>query len=277
MACGAADAVRGVASPLEELRHIVEHSQSTGIIVQDAACLEKLLPVLRSCAAGSDAVHAALRFVVLLWGDVPADAVASAELPFPVLTFDQVMERGEASPVPFTPPAAAASDDLATLVYTSGTTGHPKGVMLTHSNILYQVENLSAFLRVHPGERTLSLLPPWHIYERTCCYYILSRGAAQVYSNIRSFRDDLGKFLPDHLVCVPLVLDTLRSRVFATLKQASAVRRALAMALLSVAVAYVRARRVVEGMDQRFAVTPRPALELAKAWLVSVLLKPFNW
>ena len=44
----------------------------------------------------------------------------------------------------------------------------PQGVMLTHSNLLYQVDNMSFFLSVQPGERTLSLLPPWHIYERSC-------------------------------------------------------------------------------------------------------------
>ena len=44
----------------------------------------------------------------------------------------------------------------------------PQGVMLTHSNLLYQVDNLSHFLPVGPGESALSLLPPWHIYERSC-------------------------------------------------------------------------------------------------------------
>ena len=43
-----------------------------------------------------------------------------------------------------------------------------QGVTLTHSNLLYQVDNLSHFLPVGPGESALSLLPPWHIYERSC-------------------------------------------------------------------------------------------------------------
>ncbi|EFN50517.1 hypothetical protein CHLNCDRAFT_139443, partial [Chlorella variabilis] len=111
----------------------------------------------------------------------------------------------------FSPPEACAAD-LATLVYTSGTTGHPKGVMLTHANLLYQAHNLSFFLPVSPGQRTLSLLPPWHIYERACGYYLFSRGAAQVYSNIRKFREDLTAHPPDYFVCVPLVLDTLHGK-----------------------------------------------------------------
>lgn len=52
--------------------------------------------------------------------------------------------------------------------------------MLTHANLAYQVRSLPAFLTVRPGERVLSLLPPWHIYERTCSYYVLSSGGHQV-------------------------------------------------------------------------------------------------
>lgn len=103
---------------------------------------------------------------------------------------------------------------------TSRDTGHPKAVSLTHANLAYQINRLDSFLPVRPGERTLSLLPPWHIYERSAAYYVASRGAAAVHSNVRRFRDDLGTYPPDYLVCVPLVLDTLYSRVMAKLKSA---------------------------------------------------------
>lgn len=89
----------------------------------------------------------------------------------------------------------------------------PQGVMLTHSNLLYQLNNLSHFLQPSPGETSLSLLPPWHIYERSCGYFIYSRGMKQVYTNIRRFREDLTKFPPQFFVCVPLVIDTLQTKV----------------------------------------------------------------
>jgi hypothetical protein len=54
-----------------------------------------------------------------------------------------------------------------------------QGVMLSHANLRYQVDNLSYFLPLKAGERSLSLLPPWHIYERSCSYYILSRACCQ--------------------------------------------------------------------------------------------------
>lgn len=85
--------------------------------------------------------------------------------------------------------------------------------MLTHSNLLYQLNNLKHFLQPLPGESSLSLLPPWHIYERSCGYFIYSCGMKQVYTNIRRFREDLTKFPPQFFVCVPLVIDTLQTKV----------------------------------------------------------------
>ena len=95
--------------------------------------------------------------------------------------------------------------------------------MLTHSNLLYQLNNLKHFLQPLPGESSLSLLPPWHIYERSCGYFIYSCGMKQVYTNIRRFREDLTKFPPQFFVCVPLVIDTLQTKV----RSASAFRQTL--------------------------------------------------
>ncbi|CAH1424238.1 unnamed protein product [Lactuca virosa] len=63
------------------------------------------------------------------------------------------------------------SDDVAALIYTSGTTGNPKGVILTHSNLLHQVNNLWDIVPAGPGDKFLSMLPPWHAYERAYIRY----------------------------------------------------------------------------------------------------------
>ncbi|KAI3431692.1 hypothetical protein D9Q98_004738 [Chlorella vulgaris] len=269
MMCGAADAVRGTGSSLEELRYIMQHSESSALVVQDAATLDKLLPALEAASPQASPI----RFVVLLWGEASSNAASA--LGQRLLSFDAVLARGAGRT--FHPPQDLSGSDLATLVYTSGTTGQPKGVMLTHSNLLYQVNHLDNFLPVDAGDRTLSLLPPWHIYERACGYYLSSRGAGQVYSNIRKFREDLTTYPPDYFVCVPLVLDTLHGRVLQTLKKASSLRRTLATSLLAASAAFVRARRVVEGVDLRYAVQPRPLTALVAAWLQMRLLVPLYW
>ncbi|GFH29579.1 AMP-binding domain-containing protein, partial [Haematococcus lacustris] len=93
---------------------------------------------------------------------------------------------------------------------------------------------------------------------RTCAYYIFSRGGLQVITTIRKFRDDLTAFPPDHLVCVPLVLDTLHARVMQRLRSAPLLRRQLASLLLAVSTAYVRACRVTGGLELRYACSATP-------------------
>ena len=57
-----------------------------------------------------------------------------------------------------------------------------QGVMLSHANLKYQLDNLAFFLAPRAGERSLSLLPPWHIYERSCGYFLYSRACTQARS-----------------------------------------------------------------------------------------------
>lgn len=113
--------VRGATSPPEELAYIARHSDSVGLIVQDAATLDALVPLLH-LAHGTPHPErpTALRFVVLLRGEPSEDA---GSLDVPVLTFDQVNALGETRVFS---PTLPSSDDLATLVFTSGTTGNPK-------------------------------------------------------------------------------------------------------------------------------------------------------
>jgi long-subunit acyl-CoA synthetase (AMP-forming) len=89
---------------------------------------------------------------------------------------------------------------------------------------------------------SLSLLPPWHIYERTVAYYILSCACRQVYSSVKRLKGDLAKFQPNYLVCVPLVLSTLHDRILHSLHKMSAARRGLATWLIKVAEMHTRVR-----------------------------------
>ncbi|WVZ08089.1 hypothetical protein V8G54_021435 [Vigna mungo] len=94
---------------------------------------------------------------------------------------------------------AIKSDDIATLVYTSGTTGNPKGVMLTHQNLLHQdvlifVQSIENYVELdycsYVGDKFLSMLPSWHAYERASEYFIFSCGVEQVYTTVRKLKGD---------------------------------------------------------------------------------------
>ena len=64
--------------------------------------------------------------------------------------------------------------------------GAAQGVMLSHANLKYQLDNLAFFLAPQAGQRSLSLLPPWHIYERSCGYFLYSRACTQASSAFNS-------------------------------------------------------------------------------------------
>jgi acyl-CoA synthetase (AMP-forming)/AMP-acid ligase II len=115
--------------------------------VHDTAALVKLVPVIKARVQAGQAI----RFVAVLWDEPGSGSgnssaalqAVQAELKgsgVAVLSYDQVLATGrqQQQGAGFTP-AAVARSDLATLVYTSGTTGHPKGVMLTHGNLASQV------------------------------------------------------------------------------------------------------------------------------------------
>ena len=152
-----------------------------------------------------------IKFAVLLWGETTID---SSETSFPVYAYDQLMSLGRKIRMAGNLSLIRSSpEDLATIVYTSGTSGTPKGVELTHGNILYQVRSLRGVMHLKSSDPILSLLPPWHIYERTAGYYIFDCGCRVVYSSVKTLRRDLTLYPPHAFVTVPLVLDTLYKRV----------------------------------------------------------------
>lgn len=103
-----------------------------------------------------------------------------------------------------------SDDDMALLVYTSGTTGNPKGVMLSLRNILCQMDSISRRYKVF-GKRFLSILPLNHLFEFTAgCLFPLSQGAT-IYYGRSSLPTDIIYFFQEkmitHQFCVPLVLN----------------------------------------------------------------------
>ncbi len=101
--------------------------------------------------------------------------------------------------------AALGSDDLATIMYTSGTTGNPKGVMLTHGNLLSNVRAMLERSGQHPSDVVLSWLPYTHIYARTVDHYsMLASGVLLcVAESAETLVQDLADVQPTHMASVP--------------------------------------------------------------------------
>jgi long-chain acyl-CoA synthetase len=123
--------------------------------------------------------------------------------------------------------SSAAANDLATIVYTSGTTGRPKGVMLSHRNILSNVIAAMRALPAYTTDRFLSFLPLSHMFERTCGYYsAIWAGAQTVYArSITQLADDIREQRPTVLISVPRIFERIYSKMQEAMAPGSPKRR----------------------------------------------------
>jgi long-chain acyl-CoA synthetase len=232
MTAGAANAVRGAQADRGELLYIFSHSDSIALVLQDQETLEKLQPELGEQSP---------QFIILLSDEAP-DPNSEIKL----LNFQQVMEIGAGHTLESVP---RQPDDLATLMYTSGTSGQPKGVMLTHGNLLSQVFGASAVVQPQQKEPILSILPIWHCYERSFEYFTLSWGITQIYTSIRHVKRDLQTYRPRYMVGVPRLWESIYEGVQKQFREQPANKQKLIHFFLNQSQEYIEARRVAEGVS----------------------------
>ena len=119
-------------------------------------------------------------------------------------------------------------EDLATIVYTSGTTGDPKGVALTHHNFMAEFEAIMPTFEGKEGDSLLSFLPLSHILQRVVDSFALLYGFTIAYAeSLETLGENLREIRPTHIVAVPRVYEKIHGRIHAGVQQGSAVKRAL--------------------------------------------------
>ena len=120
-------------------------------------------------------------------------------------------------------------DSLATIVYTSGTTGRPKGVMLSHRNILFNIQAALKLFDVFEHDLMLSFLPLSHAFERTVGYYLpMTVGTAVAYSrSIPQLAEDLVEVQPTLMISVPRIFERVYAKIQGKLATESGLKRKL--------------------------------------------------
>ncbi len=256
MTAGAVDAVRGSQADKDELAYILEHSDSVAMIVQDQATLTKLADHL----ADNN-----LQFIVLLSDETPQlDTTAK------LLNFNQLMELGAGGEVK---PVEYSRGQLATLMYTSGTSGRPKGVMLTQANLLSQIAGACSVVYPKPGSKVMSILPIWHCYERTFEYFTLSQGVHQIYTNIRHVKKDLKNYKPNYMVGVPRLWESIYEGVQKQFREQPDSKQKLINFFLHQSQRYITAKRVANNLSLNG--TPS-GFDRVMASTQCAVLKPFH-
>jgi long-chain acyl-CoA synthetase len=232
MTAGAVDAVRSSQAEREELVFILANSGSTALVVEDLKTFNKIRERLHDLP---------IQLVILLSNEAPL-----TDETLRIVNFDQLMEIGANHSLT---PVKQNLGTLATLMYTSGTTGKPKGAMLSHGNLIHQILALGAVVQPQPGDMALSILPTWHVYERSCEYFLLSQGCTQIYTNLRSIKRDLKEFKPHYVVCVPRLLESIYEGVQKQFREQPASKQNLINYFLGVSEKYIKARRISQGLS----------------------------
>ena len=140
--------------------------------------------------------------MIVVDGEAPDGTIALADVEGSNPGFDPIAASAEIRP-----------DDLVTLIYTSGTTGPPKGVQLTHHNIMAAAETVEQVIRFDPGGRVISWLPAAHIAERMAHHYIpvVYAGTITCCPNPREVLSYLPQVRPTWFFAVPRIWEKLKA------------------------------------------------------------------
>jgi len=251
---------RGIDLTDEELVHIVNHSGMKVAFVENRVMAERCLRMRGRLPGLAD--------LVLLHG--------GKGIPGGVMSLEALAQRGkdrlDAGDTEVDARAGSIEpEDLFTLIYTSGTTGKPKGVMLTHANMMSQVDHVP--IQLNCTDRVLSILPIWHIFERMFEVFAISHGACNYYTSARTLGDDLKQVEPTFMGSAPRLWESLHHRILNGVRQAHPVRRGLFHIGLFLGTHYREALFVLRGQDLRLTpVRPLSAwlrkLRYALQWLV---------
>ena len=230
--------------PIDEVHHILVDSDAVAFVVDRTYELtDGHIAFL---------VRSGISLIVALQGSIPDVSERSLE----IVGLGDIETRGRTHEVDLAAyRQAIKSDDLLTIIYTSGATGKPKGVMLSHRNVLSNCEAASRAVAVGPNDVLLSFLPLSHSFERLAGYYLPALIAgAQIYysSGIERLLTDIEEVKPTIITGVPRLLERIYASILKRSEEQSVFSRTLLEVALSISPLL---NRLTENRNQGFART----------------------
>jgi len=209
---GAVDVpVYGTLTPTQ-IQYQAHDSGAVAAIVENEEQMAKVLEVRGSCPE--------LKHLIQIEGEADSGVIAMADLVDAAAgpsVGDRFWERAE----------AVGESDPMTIIYTSGTTGEPKGVMLTHSNMVRNVLSAGSRIGVNRDELALEFLPLCHVLERMVGYIYMWRAVTKAYCSVYDVGDLIADIKPTMFVGVPRFFEKVHQKVMEKVATAPAVKRNL--------------------------------------------------
>jgi long-chain acyl-CoA synthetase len=194
-----------------DYKYILEHSEPKLIFVSDKNLLQKLQPI-------SGKVKSVQK--IYTFNDIPESS-----------NWKEILGLGEKSVERYKDKLDAIKksihhEDLITIIYTSGTTGNPKGVMLTHKNLLSNLEGIMKIYHFGIKDRALSFLPISHIFERNINYYFQRVGVSIYYAeNLGTISQNLKEVKPTIFIVVPRLLEGIYDKIIGVGKDLKGIKK----------------------------------------------------
>ena len=247
----AADAVsvpRGTDVTDDDILYIIGHSESRWAIVQHEKDRERLLKLQQELPK--------LEKIFVLEDDDFALAEGAHSV-------TEIITEGRSmlTQAPFLIENINSVSDptgMAMIIYTSGTTGAPKGVMLSQSGWLNALQTALEMKIIEEKDTALSLLPPWHAFERAVEYGVVMAQCQFMITNIHSLRQDLADFHPTSFPSVPRIWESLYNGIMQKLEKEAPAKRALFHFFLDVGAEWAKNEAIFNGYDLQITRKPLP-------------------
>lgn len=238
---GAVDVPLYPISTSDSIEFILKNSESVGIIVSNQFHMNKVLKIKENVKT--------LKFIIVM-NDVDISGQKD------VFLMKNVQKKGieyrNDNPKHFNDNIKLAREnDLCTLIYTSGTTGEPKGVMLTHKNIISNVNAVHEIIEIFETDIFLSFLPLCHILERMAGYYTAFSAGAQIAfaESIEKVATNLMEVKPTVMTAVPRLFERIYTKIRKGVDASPEKKQKIFNWAISIGTEYQQAKKTERGVS----------------------------